>query len=392
MLSGRDWRQMLLDYNSLLLSIGFAGACLAATLFITWLSARNEGFLLSWAAGAALIVANVFVYSRYVDAPAVPLVIAAFALLLTGLSVVFGAAVQFRFGRFPVVVATLAAIAAMLIALPPFALGYDGIGFIITNLAATVLLVATAHQYWRGRAEAPLPIVSLAILYAAVGVSFALCAGVLIFHGALVVGHAPDNWAENLNLVVSIACLSGIGALSLALNQWRAARVHRRDSLTDVQTGLLNRRALFDVYGGGPLAKHTAVIVFDLDDFKSVNDRYGHAAGDQVLMRFAETLRESVRDGDAAARVGGEEFAVVLPRVNLALANLIAERVRVAFGRETLGAGQAEFRCTVSAGVAFAQDDDQSFDKVLRDADGALYMAKRAGRNRVVSPALRLAS
>jgi diguanylate cyclase (GGDEF)-like protein len=134
------------------------------------------------------------------------------------------------------------------------------------------------------------------------------------------------------------------------------------------------------------------VIVFDLDDFKSVNDRYGHAAGDQVLMRFAETLRESVRDGDSAARVGGEEFAVVLPRVNLALANLIAERVRVAFGRETLGAGQAEFRCTVSAGVAFAQDDDQSFDTVLRDADGALYMAKRAGRNRVVSPALRLAS
>jgi diguanylate cyclase (GGDEF)-like protein len=255
-----------------------------------------------------------------------------------------------------------------------------------------VLLLATAWQYWRGRAEAPLPIIGLALLYAAVGVSFALCAVMLVARWSTFLGHAPDNWAENLNLVVSIAGLSGIGALSLALSQWRAAHLHRRDSLTDAQTGLLNRRALFDAFGGAPLAAQTAVIVFDLDDFKSVNDRYGHAAGDQVLMRFAGTLRESVRDGDAAARVGGEEFAVVLPRVNLALANLIAERVRVAFGREMIVTGEGELRCTVSAGVAFAPDDRQSFDAVLRDADEALYMAKRGGRNRVVSPALRLAS
>lgn len=383
---------MTLDYNSLLLAIGFAGACLAVTLFITWLSARKEGFMLSWAVGALLIVVSVFAYSYFVQTHEPLTVTAAFALLLGGLTVVFGAAIQFRSGRYPRRVAAVAGAVALVVSLPPFVIGYDGLGFILTNLAAAVLLVATAHEYWIGRAEAPVPIVSLTILYLIAGASFFLCAAVLIGEGRLVIGEAPSNWAEKLNLAVSIGCITGIGAMSLALNQWRLARSHRRDALTDAHTGLLNRRALFDAYGNGPLAEQTAVIVFDLDDFKGINDRYGHAEGDKALARFAEALRAAIRDGDVAARLGGEEFAVVLERVTPGLALLVAERVRTAFEIDAMETDRGPLRCTVSAGIAFASDGQQSFDRVLSQADSALYIAKRNGRNRVVSHGLRLAS
>lgn len=383
---------MFVDYNTLLLAIGIAGACLAATLFITWLPSRKEGFLLSWSVGTAFIVANVVIYSRYVETPHTPLVVLAFSLLLSGLAIVLGAAIQFHSGAFPTRVVVGAGGLACLVCLLPFIAGVDGLGFILTNFAVAGFLFATAWRYWCGRDEARLPILSLSFLYALVGASFVLCGLILILDGALVIGHAPSNWAEDLSLALSIAGLSGIGALSLALNQWRLARAHRRDALTDGHTGLLNRRALFDAYGDGTLPPNTAVIVFDLDGFKAVNDRHGHAAGDQVLIRFADAMRSSVREGDAAARVGGEEFAVVLPNVTLPLASLIAERVRTTFAADMIANTREELRCTVSAGVAFAEDDRQTFDTILRQADGALYMAKRGGRNRVVTPGLKLAS
>lgn len=383
---------MILDFTSLLLAIGFASACLAATLFITWLSSRSEGFMLSWAVGALMVVGAVFTYSYFVQTLFIPVAIAAFASLFTGLAVVYGAAVQFRLGSFPWRAVAIAAIVASGVALPPFAIGYDGLGFIFTNLAAAILLGITAHEYWLGRDEAPVPIVSLTVLYAATSASFFLCAAVLIGEGRLVIGAVPENWAETVNLAVSIGCITGVGAMSLALNQWRLARSHRRDALTDAHTGLLNRRALFDAYGDGSLGAGTAVIVFDLDDFKSINDRYGHAEGDKALARFAVALRDAIREGDVAARLGGEEFAVVLERVTPALAFLIAERVRIAFEVEHVETESGPLRCTVSAGIAFATDGRQTFDRILSQADGALYTAKRDGRNRVATHGLRLVS
>jgi diguanylate cyclase (GGDEF)-like protein len=108
--------------------------------------------------------------------------------------------------------------------------------------------------------------------------------------------------------------MTGIGALSLALNQGRLARHHRRDALTDPLTGLLNRRALFDMHGNVPVGAFTAVVVFDLDNFKAINDEFGHAAGDEVLRVFAAELAGNLRQTDVAARMGGEEFALVLKR------------------------------------------------------------------------------
>jgi diguanylate cyclase (GGDEF)-like protein len=382
---------MPLDYGSLLLAFGLVGAGLSATLFAAWLSARTQGFLLTWAVGVLLLVGAVFLYNAYVRTPRIAFAMGAFGLLMLGLSVILGAAVQFRRGRLPVRRIAFAGVAALIVVLPPFALGYDGLATIAGNMVAAIFLLATARQYWKARGEAPLSVIALSTIYAVIGVSFGLCAAVLIADGNLTIGHAPENWAEDLSALVSIAGLSGVGALSLALNQARLARRHRHEAITDSLTGLLNRRALFEIHGDKLVAPHTAVIVFDLDQFKTINDRFGHAVGDEVLIRFAGTMRQFARATDTVVRLGGEEFAIVLPRATPEMARLLAEGIRTLFASELIATGRGEFRCTVSAGVAMAGPGRPSFEEVLRRADDALYLAKRQGRNRVGSAELKLA-
>jgi len=374
---------MLLDYNSLLLAIGFSAACLAITLFVSWLAARSDGFLLTWAVGAALIVAHVFTYSAHVAQPSRALSLLAGGFFISGMAVIYVASRQFRTGIFSWRFLLAVLVPPLGLTLLPMLLGYDGLGYILWNASATVMMFATAREYWRGRDEAPQPIAVLTLLYIATGISFALCGGVLLWNRSWVLGHAPDNWAEDLSLLIVIASMTGIGGLSLALSQWRAAGSHRRDALTDTLTGLPNRRALFEAHGGDVLAADTAVVVFDLDEFKEINDRFGHAIGDRVLTLFARAVSKNVRASDVAARLGGEEFALVLPDTRPDVAIIIADRIRTAFSESAKLVPEVELDCTVSAGVAFVGREGESFEKALRRADQALYLAKRDGRNRV---------
>ncbi|TKB18589.1 MAG: GGDEF domain-containing protein [Mesorhizobium sp.] len=375
---------MLLDYNSLLLAVGFSAACLSLTLFGTWLTARSDKFLLTWAISVLVVVVEVFAYDAYIEAPGTALGVLTLALLLLGFSVMLGAAHQFRTGRSPLPRIALGAGISFALALPAMALGYDGLAFMLENSLAALLLFGTAHEYWKGRAEAPAQLIGVALLYSLTAASFVLCAAVLAWGGKLVLGHAPSNWAEDLSLVVVIASMTGIGALSLALNQGRLARHHQREARTDVLTGLLNRRALFDLHGKVPVGAFTAIVVFDLDGFKAINDQYGHASGDEVLKVFAEELSDNLRPNDAAARMGGEEFALVLKRTLPEMVEGTAERIRMAFAARTIETETGQLKCTVSAGFAFGSNEGVSFDKVLSAADKALYAAKRGGRNRVL--------
>nr|WP_314088093.1 GGDEF domain-containing protein [uncultured Shinella sp.] len=374
---------MVPDYNTLLLAIGLAGFCLSATLFASWLSAKIERFLLSWSIGIGCIVPAVVIYSVYIEHASVLVGCVAFLLQFLGFSFIYGAAYRFRTGESARrrIVGVFAACAAM--SLPWLIGGYDGLAFIALNLLITACVVATAREYWRGRAEAPLPLTGIVILYLLTALSFLLCAGVLIHDGKWVMGHAPDNWAENLNLIVAIMGISGIGAMSLALNQWRVAGNHHRAAMTDALTGLLNRRALFNRYEAQAVTPHMAAIAFDLDNFKSVNDRYGHAAGDVVLKVFADVLRDACGDAACMARLGGEEFIVVLDRTVPDRAQRIAERIRMDLAAKLIPVGRRSITCTVSAGIAFGREDGVSFDSLLSSADKALYTAKRTGRNRV---------
>ena len=374
---------MVPDYNTLLLAIGLAGFCLSATLFASWLSAKVERFLLSWSIGIGCIVPAVVIYSLYIERPSIPVGCVAFLLQFLGFSFIYGAAYRFRTGESGRrrIVGVFAACAA--VSLPWLVGGYDGLAFIVLNLLITACLVATAREYWWGRAEAPLPLTGIVILYLLTALSFLLCASVLIHGGKWVMGRAPENWAENLNLIVAIMGITGIGAMSLALNQWRVAGNHHRAAMTDALTGLLNRRALFDRYDEEAVTPHMAAIAFDLDNFKSVNDRYGHAAGDVVLKVFADVLRDACGDAACMARLGGEEFVVVLDRTLPDRAQRIAERIRMDFAAKLIPIGRRSITCTVSAGIAFGRDDSASFDNLLSNADKALYTSKRAGRNRV---------
>ncbi|ANH03746.1 diguanylate cyclase [Shinella sp. HZN7] len=371
------------DYQTLLLAIGLAGFCLSATLFASWMSARVERFLLSWSIGIGCIVPAVAVYSLYIDQAGVAIGCLAFMLQFLGFAFIYGAAYRFRSGKRARRRIAVVFVACLAIALPPLAAGYDGIAFIALNLLIAGCLAATAREYWRGRAEAPLPLTGIVVLYLLTAASFLLCAGVLLHDGRWVMGHAPDNWAENLNLIAAIMGITGIGAMSLALNQWRVAGNHRHAAMTDALTGLLNRRALFDRYGAFPVGEHQAAIAFDLDNFKAVNDRYGHAAGDAVLMVFADVLRDSCGTAACLARLGGEEFIVVLERTPPDRAQRIAERVREDFAAKLIPISSRSISCTVSAGIAFAGENGTSFDCLLSNADKALYMSKRNGRNRV---------
>ncbi|MFF0947777.1 GGDEF domain-containing protein [Rhizobium leguminosarum] len=374
---------MMLDYNSLLLALGVSAACLAVTLMGSWLVRRSETVLLTATIGLVLVVSGIFVYSAYVNTPEKWLGVANFVLFHAGFATIWGAGKQFLTGRVSLLAIAIRAFAAMVFSVVPMLSGYDGLAFIADNLAIALLLFATARQYWLARAEAPAPLLGITVLYTLTAISFVLCAAVLISDGKLVLGKAPSNWAEDLSLAVCIAGMTGIGALSLALHQWRLAARHRLDAITDPLTGLLNRRALFDQYGTRPMGTTTAVIVFDIDHFKSVNDRFGHAAGDRVLNVFAGELSAHCRTGDTAARLGGEEFVLVLKEIMPGRAELTAERIRRAFEAREIHIDDEVLTCTVSVGVAPGRSKSLDFDTMLSAADKALYVAKRAGRNRV---------
>jgi two-component system cell cycle response regulator len=161
-------------------------------------------------------------------------------------------------------------------------------------------------------------------------------------------------------------------------------------ALTDGLTGLFNRRYVMGhlerlVTRSGESKKSFAVLMFDLDHFKRVNDTYGHAAGDLVLREFARRITRHMRSFDLAARIGGEEFLVILPDIDLAAVKIVADRLCAVVADEPMiyGTDGASVPVTTSVGVTMAGERPEPIDTVLKRADTALYRAKRNGRNRV---------
>jgi diguanylate cyclase (GGDEF)-like protein len=174
---------------------------------------------------------------------------------------------------------------------------------------------------------------------------------------------------------------------SIALENARLHHTIQRQATTDDLTGLVNRRRFLEALDGEivraeALGTPVSIVLVDLDHFKLVNDRFGHAAGDEVLRQFAARALAHLRDVDVAGRLGGEEFAVVVPETNAAGAAAVAERLRGSLARLPLPAGAESALVTASFGVAERVQGEGGSD-LLRRADAALYQAKREGRNRV---------
>jgi diguanylate cyclase (GGDEF)-like protein len=217
--------------------------------------------------------------------------------------------------------------------------------------------------------------------------------GAITILACVAVGHAisllllppgnayPGRW---MDVMVSVC---GVALVVLVLehrNEQLMARL-ADEARTDPLTGLLNRRG-FDEHAARELAhvgrteRSTALVTLDIDHFKQINDEWGHVAGDRVLVHLARVLASESRELDVAARLGGEEFAVLMPGSDHALAEAFAERVRAALAA---GSGAELPAVRVSAGVV-ATTGPTDLQAMLEQVDRALYAAKRGGRDRTV--------
>jgi diguanylate cyclase (GGDEF)-like protein len=163
---------------------------------------------------------------------------------------------------------------------------------------------------------------------------------------------------------------------------------YKRASLIDPLTGVGNRRAFFE--RGEKLLNRSAfdcrpaaLLLFDLDRFKRINDTFGHHVGDQVLIDFCGAATAALRPDDLFGRLGGEEFASLLPDTSLDEGRVVAERIRSNFEAAALAIGANTLAATVSVGVAMSIDPSRNLTDIIKAADRALYRAKANGRNRV---------
>ncbi|MDB5521208.1 MAG: diguanylate cyclase [Tardiphaga sp.] len=192
-------------------------------------------------------------------------------------------------------------------------------------------------------------------------------------------------WAALFAVELVLYAIGTVFVIFMLVSE-RTVRAHKAAASIDPLTGLFNRRGFSEVttrmiareaQAGRPVA----VLIFDIDHFKSINDRFGHPAGDEILKLFSSVITHSLRITDLCGRIGGEEFAALLP-CSIEEAVIAAERVRVAFATSGIAVDDAPVETTVSIGVA-GGPAGIDLDVLLAAADTALYQAKRAGRNRI---------
>jgi diguanylate cyclase (GGDEF)-like protein len=198
--------------------------------------------------------------------------------------------------------------------------------------------------------------------------------------------------AETVETAASLAA-----QVVVALENARLHRMVERQALVDSLTGLANRRSLeeslrSELARAARFSDSVCVVLADLDDFKQVNDRHGHAAGDEVLKAFAKALRKTVRESDVAGRWGGEEFALVLPGTDAAGGARLAERARAMIEANRVKMPNGE-ECSVTASFGVASfPESHELGEILAAADSALYAAKGQGKNRVAISAESIAT
>lgn len=214
--------------------------------------------------------------------------------------------------------------------------------------------------------------------------------GVPIFENEKLSGYFYVRAPEKTDAVGLLAkCENFVEEISFAFRRVRLFQEVERYSVTDGLTGLyrrgeLDRKLQEEVIRGRTFKTTFCLMLLDIDHFKSLNDKYGHPFGDQVLARIGQVLRDSFYETDFVARYGGEEFAVLMPRAQMDGVLRKAESVRHAVAAETFEIAMQKLRVTMSIGIAHFPRDGESAEAVLRQADQALYYAKENGRNRTV--------
>jgi diguanylate cyclase (GGDEF)-like protein len=260
---------------------------------------------------------------------------------------------------------------------------------VLSSLIIGSLLALCAVEFWHGRDErlpSRWPVIVLFSTFALVFASRIPMVGLLPFpFGALPI-QLGSVGAFNLIMFFHALLLT---VLVVAMSKERLELDQRLKAQTDPLTGALNRRA-FMTRGERLLRRHDVegaplcLVFLDLDHFKTLNDRFGHSGGDDVLMRFVNVVHDNIRPSDFLFRIGGEEFCCLLPHTGIAQAHRVAERVRQQFEAATVDVAGTPVKTTVSLGIASTESFGYDLDTLIRRADKAVYAAKQRGRNRVV--------
>jgi diguanylate cyclase (GGDEF)-like protein len=377
------------DIHTLFLAQTCALAAIAAMLWVARSTADRANGLRTWMAAVAcqalayLLLANLSWYS-----------VLAATLLGNGfgaLSVVFFFVAIRQFLGMAIGVRTRLLLAGLVAAVAVVAAG-TGLGLvdailptIFNGLVYGGLQLLNAHALWRTSKPELLRVQRIvALMYLAMGLLLPLRAVALLLSLRNPAQfHSPAEWNQPIYMfgfLFIIVCNLGF----LQMCKIRAESEVRMQALTDGLTELPNRRALDEALAGAlGLAQRKdqafAVLMIDLDFFKTINDRFGHHTGDEVLATFAKRLRAGLRGQDQAFRYGGEEFIALLPDTQGPVALALAERLR----RDVADAGDAS-RPAISAsfGIAVWRAGDVA-DTIFQRADRALYQAKSLGRDRV---------
>jgi diguanylate cyclase (GGDEF)-like protein len=379
---------MNLDVNTLFMVTIYVEAILGLLLLFAWAQNTQIRGVCWWGFAHLFRAASVVLFGMYGAAPDLITIDLANALLFTAFAVTWTGARVFD-GRpvEPVYLVTGAVLWLLVCRLPVLSEAVD-VRALIASGIITAYTWLTAYEFWRGRSE------QLVSRWPAIFMLFA--------HGALfllrtpLVARLPWSPTNNMFGSVWLTVLSfeallftiSVAFILLAMAKERTELRHRTAAMVDPLTGIANRRAfLHDAallakrHSGNP--RPTAVLLIDLDHFKSINDRFGHALGDHVLEIFTGSARQSIRSSDLIGRLGGEEFAAVLYDTSRDKAVAVAERIRESFAQASQEVDGRPVCATVSVGLVHCQGAVLDVPELLAQADQALYFAKERGRNRV---------
>jgi len=361
----------------------FTPAVAGCLLLLSWLQHRTVAALGVWGSGFLLSsMATTLIIVLRGTIPDFWSIIVGNALLAAAYGILWGGARKFE-GK-NVSILALAGVGLWLAAcsISPIYARPEARAAVMAAIGICYTLLAVL-ELWRGRGDGVWrwPIMLL-----------------LLAHAASIPIHIPVAGAwkhpdpadvDLLTFMVFEAAFVSICASYLfgSLVNDRIAVAYQRASLTDPLTGVTNRRGFFQM--GERLLIRTrfanqpaALIMFDLDRFKTINDKFGHGTGDEVLVAFCRLATAQLRDNDLFGRIGGEEFASLLPNTTRQDALSLAERVRAAVESASLRVGDHAIRATVSVGVVpLTNDASADLAGLLDAADHALYRAKEAGRN-----------
>jgi diguanylate cyclase (GGDEF)-like protein len=379
---------MNLDVNTLFVVTIYVEAILGLLLLFAWVQNTAITAVAWWGFADLLRAASVALFGLYRTVSELISIDLANALLFTSFAVTWTGARLFDHRKAqPVLLFAGAAVWLIACRIPGLVDSFD-MRVLLSSGIITAYTWATAFEFWRGRGEALVSRWPLIFL--------------LFAHGALYLLRTPlgamlpwlptsDQVFESVWLTVlsfeALLFTIAIAFILLAMAKERAEYRHKTAALVDPLTGISNRRAFLED-GEAYLRRQavdprpTAVMLLDLDHFKSINDRFGHAVGDRVLEIFADVSSGCLRRIDLFGRLGGEEFAALLRDTTHERALAVAEQIRVAFADATRDVDGRPVAASVSIGIVISQDAVLDLSALLAQADHALYRAKDGGRNR----------